>query len=49
MTVQLRVGRLRSADPAGGRVAVLGGDHVLGVLLHDLAVITTAHDWHLLA
>ena len=49
MAVQLRVGRLRPADPARGRVPVLGRDHVLGVLLHDLAVVAAAHHRHLLA
>ena len=49
MTVQLGVGRPRPADPSRGGVSVLGGDHVLGVLLHDLAVITATHDRHLLA
>jgi hypothetical protein len=40
---------LRTADPSGGGVPVLGGDHVLRVLLYDPAVITAAHDRHLVA
>ena len=49
MTVQLRVWGLGALDSAGGGVSVLGGDHVLGVLFHDLAAVATAHDGHLLS
>jgi hypothetical protein len=49
MTVQLRVWGLGALDSAGGGVSVLGGDHVLGVLFHDLAAVATPHDGHLLS
>src|ERR1035437_1167041 len=49
MTVQLRIGGLRPADSPGGRVPVLRGDDILGVLLHDLAAVAAAHDRNLLA
>jgi hypothetical protein len=49
MTVQLRVWGLGALDSAGGGVSVLGGDHVLGLLFHDLAAVATPHDGHLLS
>ena len=49
MAVQLWVWGLGARDPAGGGVPVLGCDHVLGVLFHDLAAVATAHDGHLLS
>src|ERR1700675_35317 len=49
MTVQLRIGGLRPADSPGGRVSVLRGDHILGVLLHHLAAVAAAYHRNLLA
>jgi hypothetical protein len=49
MAVQLRVGGLGARDPSGGGVPVLGRDHVLGLLFHDLAAVSAAHDRHLLS
>ena len=46
MAVQLRVRRLRTETPRGRRVAVGGRDHILRVLLDDLAVVAAAHHRH---
>jgi hypothetical protein len=47
--VQLGVWGLGARDAAGGGVAILGCDHVLGVLFHDLAAVAAAHNRHLLS
>jgi hypothetical protein len=49
MAMQLGVRRLSARHSPRGRVPVLSRDHILGVLFHNLAAVTTSHDRHLLS
>ena len=49
VAVQLRVRRLGARDAAGGGVSVLGRDHILGVLFHNLPAVTPPHNGYPLA